>query len=496
MKKLLEQLRARLAKHEQRAAEIQAEIVDGMVDDEVRAIEARHSEVLDEIESVRALIAETETALAEAGATSETNDTDAAAAVRAERSRIAEIRRIGGQAALDEAEVTRAIDQGDDPQAFLQRAFETMASRERETPTRPTRILRDEGDTERAGLTDAMVFRMGGAAPQGDAESRARPFMEPQTLVAMAAQHIGHRGLMETVREREEVLSRAFHTTSDFPNIFGSAINTVLESRYALAQPTYRRIAAVHNFVDFRPHYAVKIGEFPMLAKLTEAGEIQMGTFSEGKEQLAVIPYARGISISRQMMVNDRLGAIGELLGGYGRTVARFEEITFYAMMLSANTKLADTKAVFHADHGNLAGAGAAITTASVGAGRAAIRKQEALDGAKLNFQPSILLVSPDKETEAQQFVTPVVVNDQVKANPMSSLLSIVVAGELTGNAWYLFADPADAPVYKYGFLDGYTAPRIRMDEPFGTQGMAMTVEHDFGVGAIDYRGAYKNPGA
>jgi hypothetical protein len=423
MKKLLEQLRARLAKHEQRAAEIQAEIVDGMVDDEVRAIEARHSEVLDEIESVRALITETETALTEAGTTGGANDTDAAAAVRAERSRIAEIRRIGGQAALDEAEVTRAIDQGDDPQAFLQRAFETMASRERETPTRPARILRDEGDTQRAGLTDAMVFRMGGAAPQGDAESRARPFMGPQTLVAMAAQHIGHRGLMETVREREEVLSRAFHTTSDFPSIFGSAINTVLEARYALAQPTYRRIAAEHNFVDFRPHYAVKIGEFPMLEKLTEAGEIKFGTFSEGKEQLAVIPYARGISISRQMMVNDRLGAIGELLGGYGRTVARFEEITFYAMMLSANTKLADTKAVFHADHGNLAGAAAAITTASVGLGRAAMRKQVALDGAALNIQPSILLVSPDKETEAQSFITPVVVNDQTKANPWSSTL-------------------------------------------------------------------------
>ena len=124
------------------------------------------------------------------------------------------------------------------------------------------------------------------------------------------------------------------------------------------------------------------------------------------------------------------------------------------------------------------------------------MRKQAGLDGAKLNIQPSILLVSPDKETEAQSFITPVVVNDQTKANPWSATLEPIVAGELTGNAWYLFADPAESPVYKYGYLDGYTAPRIRIDEPFGTQGMGMTVEHDFGVGAVDYRGGYKNPGA
>jgi hypothetical protein len=74
--------------------------------------------------------------------------------------------------------------------------------------------------------------------------------------------------------------------------------------------------------------------------------------------------------------------------------------------------------------------------------------------------------------------------------------LTPIVAGELTGNAWYLFADPAEAPVYKYGLSGWLHAPRIRIDEPFGTQGMGMTVEHDFGVGAIDYRGAYKNAGA
>ncbi|HXV31865.1 MAG TPA: peptidase, partial [Sinorhizobium sp.] len=338
---------------------------------------------------------------------------------------------------------------------------------------------------------------MGGIdQPTGDQAALARGFMDNHDLVDFAAAASGYRGSIRTVRDREDVLTRAFHSTSDFPAIFSSAINTVLERRYALALPTYRRISHRRDFMDFRPHYAVKVGEFPMLEKLTESGEIKFGTFGEGKEQIAVVPYAKGIRISRQMMVNDRLGAIGGLLGGYGRTVSRFEEVTFYAMMLSASTKLSDNQVVFHASHNNLAGAGAAISVASIGAGKAAMRKQKGLDGATLNIQPAILLVSPDKETEALQYLAPITANDSVKVNPHVGTLEPVVAAELSGNAWYLFASPDEAAVYQWGLLDGYTAPRIRFDEPFGTQGMAMTVEHDFGVGAIDYLGGYKNPGA
>jgi hypothetical protein len=497
-------LRKRLDKLTTRAADKMKEIKDDTSDEDARAIEEAHAEILAEAEEVRSLIAEIEGTPAGEGSeeNQERGGNPGSADDATDASRAADLVGIADMARgqgvdIPVADVQTAIRNGVTADAFRAQLFERMAAGSRQRQTAPARGGGlDETETRRAGMVDALVYRMGGAELQGDAAVRARPFMQPQTLVAMAAQHLGHRGLLESVREREEVLSRAFHTTSDFPAIFGSAINTVLEQRYALAQPTYRRIAQQRGFADFRPHYAVKIGEFPMLEKLTESGEIKFGTFSEGKEQIAVVPYAKGISVSRQMLVNDRLGAIGQLLGGYGRTVVRFEEITFYAMMLSANTKLSDNQVVFHADHKNLATAGATISTTSVGAGRAAMRKQKGLDGATLNIQPSILLVSPDKETEAQQFITPVVVNNQANANPWSSTLTPIVAGELTGNAWYLFASPEESPVYQWGLLDGYAAPRIRMDEPFGTQGLRMTVEHDFGVGAIDFRGGYKNPGA
>jgi hypothetical protein len=71
-----------------------------------------------------------------------------------------------------------------------------------------------------------------------------------------------------------------------------------------------------------------------------------------------------------------------------------------------------------------------------------------------------------------------------------------VVSPYITGNAWYLFADPSVLANFAYGFLRGEGGPRMRMDEPFGVQGMRFTVEHDFGVGAIDFRAGWRNAGA
>jgi len=462
-----------------------ASIKDTMTPEEIRAIEDEHRGLLEQAAQLRADI--------DVAVEAENNDRNTRTVSAADA---ADILDIGTRAGIPNDEIQKAIREGVTVADFRARAFDHLAERSNRTPTNPARILRDEAETRRSGLTEALAIRLGAPEPEGGPSEAARDFMDMVDVVEFASRALNHNGRLVTVRQREELLSRAFHTASDFPAIFSDAINTSLERRYALANPSYREISRRRDFMDFRPHHAVGIGEFPMLKALTEAGEIQFGTFGEGKETIAVVPYARGIRVSRQMLVNDRLGAIAELMAGYGRTVSRFEEITFYAMMASANTKLSDGKVVFHADHANLAGAGAAITTTSLSTGKAAMRKQKGLDDAALNITPRILLVSPDKEDEALQYLAPVVASEALKVNIHVGTLRPVVSAELSGKAWYLFADPEDAAVYQWGYLDGYAAPRVRFDEPFGAQGIGMTVEHDFGVGAVGFAGGYKNPGA
>ena len=361
---------------------------------------------------------------------------------------------------------------------------------------RPTaRVLRDEREVRREGMTSALVAQITGATPD---DGPAREYMS-MSLAEMAATSCDYRGSMRSAGDRLDVFMAASHSTSDFPAIFENALNKVLLERYQVQAPTYREISRRRDFTDFRPHPMVRAGDFPKMQPLSEGGEIKFGTIGENKETAVLTPYAVALTITRQMLVNDDLGAIDQIISDYGSMVADFEEETFFNFF--ANATLADGNAVWlaNASRGsNLAGTAAAITVSSLALGRAAMRKQTTIDGKKMNLTPSILLVGPDKETEADQIVTTITPQTAGNVNPFSGRLRVVTTAQITGNNWYLFAEPSrpGGACFVHGFLNGAAAPRVRMDEPFGRQGMSMSVEHDFGLGAIDFRGTYKNAGA
>ena len=354
------------------------------------------------------------------------------------------------------------------------------------------RITRDEKDTQRQGMTQALVAQMSGAKPESD---KANAFMG-FGLVDMAAATIGHKGPIRSAGDKIEIFMDAGHSRSDFSGIFENALNKTLLDRYAVQTPTYRKIARKRNFNDFRVHPMVRAGDMPKLLPVAENGEIKFGTFGEKRETAILAAYGIGLRFSRQMFIDDDLGGIYDVINDYGSMIADFEEETFYAFKASALLS-SDGLAVHVAGHNNL-GSAAAITVASLGLGRAAIRKQTTIDGKKMNMAPSILLVGPDKETEADQLVTSITPNLPSSVNPFSGRLEVVSSAQITGNRWELYADPnrPGGACFVYGYLNGAEAPRIRMDEPFGQQGMAMTVELDFGLGATDFRGTYANPGA
>lgn len=360
-----------------------------------------------------------------------------------------------------------------------------------DAPRQSASIGRDSAQSMHEGVTAALVTQFSGAAPS----DQAREYMS-QSIAELAARVSGQDGAsLRSFAGREQVLMSAFapHSTGDFPAIFSNALNKALLDRYMMAQPTYRRIARQRNFRDFRPHPQIRAGDFPKLQALTEAGEIKHGTFGEEQEIAMVEAYAVQFAVTRQMMVNDEMGAIQEVINSSGDEVANFEERRFYEFKAAAT--LVGGKPVYHADHGNVAGSGSAITVASLGAARAAMRKQKSVDKKSINITPRILLVSPDKETEAEQLITTITANDSAKVNPFEGRLEIVSPAEITGSAWELYADPSRAANFIWGYLDGYEAPRLTFDEPFGSQGLKAKLEHDFGVGAVDYRAGYKNPG-
>jgi hypothetical protein len=65
----------------------------------------------------------------------------------------------------------------------------------------------------------------------------------------------------------------------------------------------------------------------------------------------------------------------------------------------------------------------------------------------------------------------------------------------LSGTRRYLFADPSIAPVFEVAFLEGQTAPVLESRDGWRVDGTEMRVRLDYGVAAVDYRGAVTNAG-
>lgn len=423
----------------------------------------------------------------------------AALHTRGERQRVQEIMSIAQRSGLDQATIDAAIGDGTTAADFRARAFDHLTNRAGNQPLAHRIVVgSDEGDVRVRDMAQELQRRMGGESRPRTASSQ-RFFDVP--LIEMAAEAIGHRGRIPTSAvQREQILKRAFQTTSDFPSMLENAKNGRLQERYQAARPSYRQLCWRRDLPDFRPSPLYRGGDFPPLGEVPEGCQISFGTFSDkNREVLTILSYAKILAFSRQLLVNDQWGVIDDVLGSYATSVTAFEENMFWKLVLSASgagpTLQSTTRPIFNTTDGSLAGVGAALSTTSVGAGRAAMRKHKTLDGLYIQSEPRFLVVGPDQETFADQLLASIVPNEIGKANPFAGKLDKVVSPEISGDDWYLFADPARVPAFAYSLLEGADAPRLSFDDPFTSQGLLAKVEHDVGFTAIDFRGAYRNPG-
>ena len=237
--------------------------------------------------------------------------------------------------------------------------------------------------------------------------------------------------------------------------------------------------------------------------QLNETGEIQAGAMSESQEFVSLSTFARRIRVTRPMLVNDDLGAFTDFAAMIGRRIADFENATAYAVLLqnngdgplltTGNARVFSTAAA----RANKASAGTALDVANVAIGRAALMKQKTLDGLPISVgQQMRLLVGPDRELAARQLTAPIVPTAVGSVNVYAGSLVPIVEPLLADARWYLFADPLATPIYVYGYLNGAEGPQVTTGPVSGVDGVEVSVIFDFGVGAIDWRGAWFNPGA
>lgn len=302
-----------------------------------------------------------------------------------------------------------------------------------------------------------------------------------------------------------EIVNAAM-TTSDFPGLLGTSANKIFLGAYEAAEGTYRQIAVRRDVPNFQIQDLLRPGDYPTLVQLNEGGEITAGAMGEKKEQVQLKTYARMIQLSRQVLVNDSLGAFGDLAAKAGIAAAQLENITVWGLLTSnagLGPTLVDGVALFNAaSHGNYVASSAALAADKIATGRAAMRVQKSVDGNALNISPSILAVPAALETTAEQIINPLAIPTTATGilTPTLRSLNLIVEPLLDAadtDAWYLFSSPnLRAGALVYGGLEGNTGPRVTVDSPFHVDGIQIKVVHDFYAGVADYRFVYKSAGA
>ncbi len=297
--------------------------------------------------------------------------------------------------------------------------------------------------------------------------------------------------------DRTAMRAAGMQTTSDFPILLGGGVTRTLRDAYAQAPQTWRPLGQMTTVPDFRATTRAALGDISALEEVKEHGEYKYGKLEEEGAPIRVTKFGKIIAITWEAVINDDLGALTRIPRAYGLAAAETESNLVWNLILS-NPKFTDGSAIFVAGHGNLAASGGAINTTTLGAARAAMRKQKSKAGAFLNVEPRYLVVGPDKELEAFQFTSSQYVpakNSDINDGRNTSLV-VIVDGRITGNQWYLFTEAGLIDTFEYAYLEGEPGVFTETREGFEVDGMEIKARLVFGAAWIDWRGAYKNPGA
>ena len=343
----------------------------------------------------------------------------------------------------------------------------------------------------------ALAVRMGAAGVKETDASRA---YRHHAVLDHARDLLEANGVSTRGMGRDELATRAA-TTSDFPGLLTSTGNRILATPYQAGQSPLKSWFKDRTLNDFRPGSTLRLSDMPRLVEVPESGEITYGARGESIVGLQLKTYARIFALSRNAIINDDLGAFADWSTAFAAAAAETENDLRIGLLRQNNglgPNQSDGKPLFDTSHGNM-GTAAALSIASLSAARMALRTQTGLDGKTyINATPKFLTVGPLLETLAEQLLAQLAATETDQVNPFSGRLTLLVEPRFgaASKAWYVTADPAAVPTFQEAYLAGAPGPQMASRDGWDVLGTEFRCVLDYGCGALDWRGVYRNPGA
>lgn len=378
----------------------------------------------------------------------------------------------------------------------------------------------------RAGLGEedihAMLTESGASQQQAEravTESGRRPKGLKSLILAVCRQEGHHadevdddaiRCAMHASQRDLIMASSSSFSTVNVPGVLSRLANKAMLATYNESAGVATRIASTTATSDFKKFSRYRLTDQGKFEKVSAAGELKHGQFTEESYENQVETYGKIIALTRQMIRNDDLDAFLQIPRMLGRMARHALEEAVLTTLLNAPTAAgAGTDEFFHgAARGKkapnyLEGASTNLSFDNLGTAYTLFLNQVDADGKPIFVSPELLLhnttdtilakkLYTDTQYRFTQADTRETINNQwagMFEPVMSQYLHRLGATPLT-KAWFLLARPeTDMAALQIAFLDGRQTPIINTAETsFNTLGMQMRGYFDFGVALQDSR--------
>jgi hypothetical protein len=408
--------------------------------------------------------------------------------------------------------------------------FDALAKRDEEhLTTQHVRIEAGETDGEKwlRGMSAWLFEKAGNNVVRRAQEMKARGFeaieldgaqfrgMKIVDIARMCVERAG--GSLRGVYSDLEIIKRALGsrgtgltrgggmaTTSDFAVLFENVMFKQMRAGYETQPHTWRRWMGTDTVSNFLTHSRFLNGSFGTLPVVAEHGEYKNIAIPDGAKN-SISTETRGgiISLSRQAMINDDMGALSDVAVRFGLTAGRSIEVQAYAMLglnSGLGPNMGDGQPFFHSNRANVASS-AALSVAGIDADKVKMRDQKDISSNDyLDLMPAVLLVPVGLESSAKVINNSGFDHDSTKLqkpNPVQGLFRDIVSSPRL--SWsttrrYLFTEAKEA--FKVVFLEGSgEGPTMESQEGFRVDGLEWKARIDFKVNAYDPKTAITNAG-
>ncbi len=393
-------------------------------------------------------------------------------------------------------------------------------------------VTRDGADKQREILEKAVLVReMFDADDEKTQTEVIKSGFGNISLQKLAAHCLSNAGVPNahmldgnTLFQKIALEGAAGQGTGDFVNVLSNVLNKFALKGWKGADVTYREWTGKGSLRDFKQADLLRVTDISDVNEIKEGEAPKQGHFTDMKENARLRTYGLKNVLTRQAMVNDDMSFLTSIPEKQMNSLARHINYLVYSLLLSNSgvgpTMNEDSVALFHADHGNLAGSGAAPSDTTMKAAFLAMSSQTALspDGGRsrvipLNVKPKFAMTGPTDQflmwdifnfntvtlsTDYKEGTSPKNYFAQGSPGFLRILTEPLLETIIAAKPWYLLADPNAVDTLSVYTLNGSSSPyTISAPSAAGeARGLLWVIEYDVGVAVGDFRGMYRNPQA